>query len=133
MDCGLPVPFTVVFPSSWSLRASLLPLFLCLSLACLLPLGLTGCSLSTTAAPSPDVGLAISGTVHGGQNPIVGAQVYLFAANAGVFTPNASGYGNASLSLLTAGTGRTLDLKRRGDEWRLLRDHGPQRQLQHYG
>jgi len=47
--------------------------------------------------------------VHGGQNPIVGAQVYLFAANAGVFTPNASGYGNASLSLLTAGTGRTLD------------------------
>jgi hypothetical protein len=53
--------------------------------------------------------VAISGTVHGGQNPIVGAHVYLFAANAGVFTPNTNGYGNASASLLTSGTGRTLD------------------------
>jgi hypothetical protein len=52
---------------------------------------------------------AIQGKVFGGQQPIVGAQVYLFAANAGVFTPNANGYGNASVSLLTSGTGRTLD------------------------
>ena len=80
-----------------------------LSLASVLPLILTGCTLSTTAAPTPETGLAITGRVHGGQNPIVGAHVYLFAANAGVFTPNTSGYGNASLSLLTAGTGRTLD------------------------
>src|ERR1039458_6881805 len=73
-----------------------------LSLACLLPLALTGCTLSTTAAPTPEAGPAISGTVHGGQNPIIRAHVYLFAANT-------SGYGNASASLLTAGTGRTLD------------------------
>ena len=73
-----------------------------LPLACLLPLVLTGCTLSTTAASTPDTGLAISGSVHGGQNPIVGAHVYLLAANT-------TGYGNASLSLLTSGTGRTLD------------------------
>ena len=73
-----------------------------LSLVGLLPLVLTGCTLSPTAAPTPETGAAIRGTVHGGQNPIVGAHVYLFAANAGVFTPNASGYGNASLSLLNA-------------------------------
>ena len=80
-----------------------------LPLVGLLPLALTGCTLSTTAAPTPEAGVAISGTVHGGQNPIVGAHVYLFAANAGVLTPNTNGYGNASLSLLTAGTGRTQD------------------------
>jgi hypothetical protein len=73
-----------------------------LPLACLLPLALTGCTLSTTAAPTPEAGAAISGSVHGGQNPIVGAHVYLLAANT-------TGYGNASLSLLTSGTGRTQD------------------------
>jgi hypothetical protein len=73
-----------------------------LSVACLLPLALTGCTLNTTAAPTPEAGPAISGIVHGGQNPIIGAHVYLLAANT-------NGYGNLSLSLLTAGTGRTLD------------------------
>jgi hypothetical protein len=85
------------------------PRIVCLTFAGFLSLALTGCTLSTTAAPTPETGPAITGVVHGGQNPIVGAHVYLLAANAGVFTPNASGYGNASLSLLTAGTGRTLD------------------------
>jgi sugar lactone lactonase YvrE len=78
-----------------------------LPLACLLPLVLTGCTLSTTAPPTPDAGLAITGSVHGGQSPIVGAHVYLLAANAGVFTPNVSGYGNASLSLLKSVSGQT--------------------------
>src|ERR1019366_7829955 len=73
-----------------------------LPLACLLPLVLTGCTLSTTAAPTPEAGPAIQGVVHGGQNPIVGANVSLLAANP-------TGYGNPSLSLLTSGTGRTLD------------------------
>ena len=58
-----------------------------LPLACLLPLSLTGCTLNTTAAPTPGAGVAINGTVHGGQNPIVGAHVYLFAVNAGVSRP----------------------------------------------
>jgi hypothetical protein len=53
----------------------------------------------------------LSGAVHGGQQPVVGAHVYLFAANttgyggAGI----AASSGNASLSLLTSGAGTTLD------------------------
>jgi len=75
-----------------------------------LPFILTGCSLTPTAAPAPDTGPAITGQVHGGQQAISGAQVYLFAANAGVFTPNTNGYGNASLSLLkSTGSNVTLD------------------------
>ena len=66
-----------------------------LPLACLLPLTLTGCSLSSTSAPTADAGLAIHGSVHGGQQPIVGAEVYLLAANT-------TGYGQPSKSLLNA-------------------------------
>jgi streptogramin lyase len=40
--------------------------------------------------------------VHGGQQPIVGAHIYLYAATT-------TGYGNASASLLTSGSGRTED------------------------
>lgn len=72
-----------------------------LASACL-PLLLTGCSLNSTAPATPDAGAAITGSVHGGQSPIVGAHVYLLAANT-------SGYGNASLSLLTSNAGTTLD------------------------
>jgi sugar lactone lactonase YvrE len=43
---------------------------------------------------NPAAGATLQGTVHGGQNPIVGASVYLYAANV-------TGYGNASVSLLT--------------------------------
>jgi streptogramin lyase len=46
-------------------------------------------------------GTALQGIVHGGQQPIVGAHVYLYAANT-------TGYGSASVSLLT-GTGTTPD------------------------
>jgi sugar lactone lactonase YvrE len=42
------------------------------------------------------------GRVHGGQNPISGAKVYLYAANI-------TGYGNASVSLLKSATGTTKD------------------------
>ena len=80
-----------------------------LPLACLLPLALTGCTLNTTAAPTLEAGAAISGVVHGGQSPIVGAHVFLFAVNSGVFTPNANGYGNASVSLLKSGANTTED------------------------
>ena len=83
------------------------------SLACLLCLVLNGCSLSAPSTPSaltPEAGPAIHGTVYGAQSPIVGAQVYLFAAGSGVFTPNANGYGNASQSLLnSSGTNTTQD------------------------
>lgn len=67
-----------------------------------LPLALSGCMLQTTAPPSADAGLAVSGRVHGGQQPIVGAHVYLFAANTnGNAGPGiASSSSNASNSLL---------------------------------
>jgi hypothetical protein len=50
---------------------------------------------STPATPSTAPGSAIVGTVHGGQDPVVGAHIYLLAANPG-------GYGASSLSLLNS-------------------------------
>lgn len=70
-------------------------------LAFCLPLALTGCTLSpTTSDTSPEQGLSIQGAVHGGQQPIVGAHIYLFAAGTG-------GYGTTSTSLLTNVPGST--------------------------
>lgn len=81
-----------------------------LTVAIALNLLLTGCSLSRTAAPMPQVGGALQGRVFGGQQPIVGARVYLFAANTTGYggpgiAPSAS---NASLSLL-GGAGTATD------------------------
>jgi len=68
---------------------------------------LTGCSVSNIANQAPDPVTAqsnspLNGSVHGGQNPIQGAHVYLFAVST-------SGYGSPSASLLnstgTQGTG----------------------------
>ena len=63
---------------------------------------LTGCALTPTAAPTPAAGsgLSIGGNVHGGQQPIAGAHIYLLAAGT-------SGHGSASTSLLTSGTDGT--------------------------
>jgi hypothetical protein len=67
-----------------------------------LPLVLTGCSLSpTTTDTTPDAGIAIQGTVRGGQSPIVGAHIYMFAANT-------DGYGQKSASLLNSVPGSTF-------------------------
>ena len=68
-----------------------LAIILSLSLSALL----TGCSLTGTAPPTPYAGVAITGKVHGGAQPVTGAQVYLYAANT-------AGYGTASISLLNA-------------------------------
>jgi streptogramin lyase len=46
-------------------------------------------------APSTTQGSAIAGNVHGGQQPVVGSRIYLFAAN-----PN--GYGTPSISMLNS-------------------------------
>jgi hypothetical protein len=56
---------------------------------------LSGCSLSRTGVPAPGGGVAIRGVARGGEQPIKGMHVYLFAAGAG-------GYGGASVSLLNA-------------------------------
>jgi streptogramin lyase len=58
-----------------------------------LALAFTGCSLSPTVGPSAEPGTALRGNVHGGQQPVRHAHVYLFAANT-------TGYGKPSVSLL---------------------------------
>lgn len=68
---------------------------------------ISGCSgvsnLSVLQSESGAVaGSAFQGKVHGGQQPISGAHVYLYGANT-------SGYGGSSTSLLTSGSGRTID------------------------
>jgi len=77
------------------------------ALPCLL---LSGCGLGTTsldavstATPAAPHGIKISGSVHGGQQPVNGASIYLFAAST-------NGYGAASVSLLnTAVSGVSTD------------------------
>jgi hypothetical protein len=69
------------------------------------PLVLTGCTLTNTGTPSPVQGATISGSVHGGQQPIAGSHVFLFAAKE-------TGYGLAATSLLgnnSVTTGLTKD------------------------
>lgn len=68
---------------------------------------LSGCSgmpgttpIQTTAGSVP--GAALQGRVHGGQQPIVGAKIYLYAANT-------TGYGNAAVSLLQSAGGTSPD------------------------
>ena len=66
-----------------------------LSCSALIPLAafLTGCAIVQTATPTANQGVVLQGNVHGGQQPVVGAHVYLLAAGTG-------GYGTASTSLL---------------------------------
>jgi hypothetical protein len=67
-------------------------------------LGLTGCSTSFT--PSTNLaaaqGATIQGKTFGGQQPITGMKVYLYAAGAG-------GYGTAATSLLTSAANTAYD------------------------
>ncbi len=57
--------------------------------------------MAPTAAPSADPGLAITGKVFGGQQAIVGAHVYLFAANT-------SGYAGAGLAATSSNASKSL-------------------------
>ena len=66
-----------------------------LSSALLMSLLLTGCAMSPTAAPTPEIGQEIRGVVHGGQQPIVGAEVLVVAAGTG-------GYGGSPSTLLNS-------------------------------
>jgi len=61
-----------------------------------LPFLIAGCSLPSTKDILPALGLSLHGKVHGGQQPISGAHVYLLAADT-------SAYGNPSISLLDSG------------------------------
>ena len=82
-----------------------------LGVAC--ALGLSGCSanfgdLSNT---STQTAVHIRGTVHGGQQPLNGAHIYMYAASTAAYGGNgiAASSGNASASLLTAATGNPAD------------------------
>ena len=56
---------------------------------------IVGCGGTATLSTSTSVGVALSGTVHSGQQPVVGAKVYLYAAGS-------SGLGSAATSLLNS-------------------------------
>ena len=62
----------------------------------------TGCALTSNAPTTAAQGLPLQGSVHGGQQPIVGAHVYLLAANT-------AGYGAASTSVINSGIGVATD------------------------
>jgi hypothetical protein len=70
---------------------------LALAAATLYSIALTGCTLATNSAPAPSVTSTV-GTIHGqafgGQQPIVGASIYVYAAGT-------SAYGTASTLLST--------------------------------
>ena len=85
----------------WSDSSRSMKLLLCLAAtlapACLL----TGCGVSTaTAINPPSEGLTIQGRIHSGLHEVVGAHVYLLAANT-------TGYGSASVSLLNSSAGHS--------------------------
>ena len=80
-------------------------LFLLASLAgSLSTLGLSGCSANFGSVSSDPVETAvhIQGLVHGGQQALSGAHIYMYAVGA-------TGYGSASTSLLTSATGIPAD------------------------
>lgn len=62
---------------------------------------LTGCALQTTSPATPEAGVAFHGNVHGGQQPIAGAQVYLYTANT-------TGYGGNGIT--TSSSNRSVSL-----------------------
>jgi hypothetical protein len=81
------------------------------SFIALLLSGCTGMPAITTSSTGSVAGTALHGSVHGGQNPIVGAHVYLYAINNTGYggpgiAPNSS---NVSVSLLRFATGTSQD------------------------
>jgi len=70
---------------------------LILRILAILPLSflIAGCALTSGNPTTAALGLSLHGNVHGGQQPINGAHVYLLAADS-------SAYGNPSVSLLSS-------------------------------
>jgi len=87
---------------------------------------LTGCSagLLSTARPVTGAGMSLSGSVHGGQQPVSGSNIYLMAAGT-------TGYGAASISLLNPasngvlvdGNGRGYVTTDAGGRWTITGDY----------
>ena len=82
-----------------------------LPMSYLICLVLLGCTLQQVGPPVVGEGKAIEGAVHGGQQPIVGAHIYLLSANTAGYGGSgiAASNSNASISLLSSGAGTTLD------------------------
>lgn len=78
-----------------------------LPLACLLPFCLAGCSLKPYDAPQADIGLPHSGIVQGGQQPIAGASIQLYAVGTTAFGAAASPLIGATVT--TSDGTRTMD------------------------
>ena len=75
---------------------------LCMLISAPVAMMMAGCSgMETTTSPDAQPGVALTGTVHGGQQPVSGAHVYLYATSTG------TNYGGASTSLLGTGTSTT--------------------------
>ena len=79
-------------------------------------LGLTGCSANfgDSSNTSAQTAVHIKGVVHGGQQPLNGAHIYMYAASTAAYggqglAPTSGATGNASTSLLTAATGNPAD------------------------
>ncbi|WP_158820962.1 NHL repeat-containing protein [Granulicella sp. S156] len=76
-------------------------------------LGMTGCSANfgDVSNTSTQTAVHIKGVVHGGQQPLNGAHVYMYAASTAAYGGNgiAASSSNASTSLLTAATGNPAD------------------------
>ena len=76
-------------------------------------LGLTGCSANfgDVASTSSQTAMHIKGVVHGGQQPLNGAHIYMYAASTTAYGGSgiAASSSNASTSLLTAATGNPAD------------------------
>ena len=73
---------------------------------------LTGCGVrSSLPTTNPAKGAVLQGTVYGGQQPVIGAQVYLYAAgiNSSGGSSIAASTANQSVSLLQAGTNTLKD------------------------
>jgi hypothetical protein len=90
-----------------SSREGLMRVSTCFALPCFFLAGallLSGCSadFGHSANSSTQVTAQFKGVIHGGQQPIAGAHVFLFAANPG-------GYGQSSINLLTTGDGSDPD------------------------
>ena len=74
------------------------PLILPAAIVCLAALTLSGCAGFNTTASNPVSAIAaVSGSVHGGQQPVSGAHIYLYGAAIN------SSYAAAATSLLTVG------------------------------
>jgi len=77
---------------------------------------LSGCSANfgDLANTSTQTAVHIQGVVHGGQQPLNGAHVYMYAASTAAYggngiAPTSGATGNASVSLLTSATGNPAD------------------------